>query len=139
MRSIKLLLPLLMFAFYFTPVNGQSVKQQELNKNRVKMFSEAEFANLHMWFYHEVQKMKLSENASAEYDSYLSMHLNRMARLDDKDQGNSKEEVILKLNEIFDKLNSDVKPILNEEQYGQHLEIMSVLGKAILNKLDKKM
>ena len=67
------------------------------------------------------------------------MHVDRMQRLDDKDKGLTKDEIIKGYNEIFNKLNADVKPILNEDQYLQHLEIMSTLTKAIINKLEEKM
>jgi hypothetical protein len=102
------------------------------------LFSDDEFSNLHIWFYNEVQKMNLSENADNEYSSILNMHVGKMSRLDDKDRGNSNEEIIQKYNEIFDKLNVYIKPVLNQNQFIQHLEIMNVLSQAILNKLKLK-
>ena len=136
MKNIKLLLLFLIFTLSFSHINAQSIKDQEKQHNKVSLFSDAEFANLHIWFYYEVQKMNLSENADNDYASILSMHLSRMSRLNDKDKGYSKEEIIKKFNEIFDKLNVDIEPVLNEDQFAQHLEIMNVLSKAILNKLE---
>ncbi|OUR94348.1 hypothetical protein A9Q87_01510 [Flavobacteriales bacterium 34_180_T64] len=137
MKTIKLLF-LLIFTLSFSQINAQSIKAQERQNNKVKLFSDSEFANLHIWFYNEVQKMNLSENADNEYSSILNMHVGRMSRLDDKDKGYSKEEMIKRFNEIFDKLNIDIKPVLNENQFTQHIEIMNVLSQAILNKLKLK-
>ncbi len=138
MKIIKLLLLSLFFTLSFSHINAQSIKDQEKQNNKVSLFSDAEFANLHIWFYYEVQKMNLSENADNDYASILSMHLSRMSRLNDKDKGYSKEEIIKKFNEIFDKLNVDIEPVLNEDQFAQHLEIMNVLSGAILNKLNQE-
>src|SRR5690606_6419070 len=113
-------------------------KDQQRQENKVKLFSDEEFANFHVWFYTEVQKMELSEKADNDYLSILNMHLSSMSRLDDKDKNYSNEEIIEKFNEIMKKLDDDVKPVLNEKQYGQHLEIMEVVSRAIINKLNSK-
>ncbi len=133
-----LFLFLLVTLFSFSDLNAQNNSDKK-EDYKVKLFSDDEYANLHMWFYNQVQQMKLSERADDEYGSYLSMHVSRMMRLDDKDKGYSKSTIVQKYNEIFNNLNKDVKPVLNEEQFRQHLEIMDVLSKAIFNKLDQKM
>ena len=130
---------ILLFALSFTNVDAQTSSTTDKKDYKVRLFNDDEFANLHMWFYHEVQKMRLSQRADEDYGAYLSMHVDRMQRLDDKDKGLTKDEIIKGYNEIFNKLNADVKPILNEDQYLQHLEIMSTLTKAIINKLEEKM
>jgi hypothetical protein len=61
MKIIKLLLLLLIFTQSFSHINAQSIKDQKMQNNKVSLFSDDEFGNLHLWFYHEVQKMKLSE------------------------------------------------------------------------------
>jgi len=122
----------------FTQIHSQSDKDQEKEDYKVRLFSDAEFANLHVWFNNEIQKMNLSENADNDYGSLLSMHIFKMGRLIDKDNNYSKEEVILRFNEIYNKLNSDVEPILNEDQFAQHLEIMTVFSQAVTNKLELK-
>ena len=137
MKTLKIIC-LIIFAMSFTQIHSQSDKDQEKEDYKVRLFSDAEFANLHVWFNNEIQKMNLSENADNDYGSILSMHVFRMGRLIDKDQDNSKEEVILKFNEIYNKLNSDVEPILNEDQFAQHLEIMTVFSQAVTNKLELK-
>lgn len=137
MKSIKFIF-ILIFALSFAQTNAQSEKEQEKEDYRVRLFSDDEFANLHVWFYNEVQKMNLSENADNEYSSILSMHVFKMSRLNDKDKGYSKEEIIKRFNEMYDKLNEDIKPVLNEDQFDQHLEIMNVFARAVLNKLELK-
>ena len=137
MKTVKLIF-ILIFTLSFLQINAQSEKDQGKEDYKVRLFSDAEFANLHVWFYNEVQKMNLSENADDEYSSILSMHVFRMSRLNDKDKGYSKEEIILRFNQIFDKLNEDIKPVLNKDQFAQHLEIMNVFSRAVLNKLKLK-
>ena len=91
-----------------------------------------------MWFYKEVQKMNLSENADNEYSRIINHHMVKMARLDDKDVDYPKTEIIKKFNVMFDEMNAEMKPVLNKEQFDQHLEIITVLSRAILNKLEAK-
>lgn len=131
---------IVIFALSFSNMNAQTLKEkeQERQNNKVKLFSDAEFANLNLWFIEEVQKMNMSEKVEMEYSSILNMRLNKMSRLDDKDKGFSKEEMITKFNEELTNLNADVKPILDDRQYGQHLEIMEVASKAIIDKLKLK-
>ena len=137
MKNIKFIF-ILIFTLSFLQINAQSEKDQEKEDYRVRLFSDAEFANLHVWFNNELQKMNLSENADNEYGSLLSMHIVKMGRLIDKDNNYSNEEVIVKFNEIYNKLNEDVEPVLNKDQYTQHLEIMSVFSRAVMNKLELK-
>lgn len=137
MKTLKIIC-LIIFAMSFTQIHSQSDKDQEKEDYKVRLFSDAEFANLHVWFNNEIQKMNLSENADNDYGSLLSMHIFKMGRLIDKDNNYSKEEVILRFNEIYNKLNSDVEPILNEDQFAQHLEIMTVFSQAVMNKLELK-
>lgn len=137
MKTLKIIC-LIIFAMSFTQIHSQSDKDQEKEDYKVRLFSDAEFANLHVWFNNEIQKMNLSENADNDYGSLLSMHIFKMGRLIDKDNNYSKEEVMLRFNEIYNKLNSDVEPILNEDQFAQHLEIMTVFSQAVMNKLELK-
>lgn len=128
MKTTKLII-FLILTLSFSNMNAQTIKEkdQQRQENKVKLFSDEEFANFHVWFYNEVQKMELSEKADNDYLSILNMHLSSMSRLDDKDKNYSNEEIIEKFNEIMKKLDDDVKPVLNEKQYEQHLEIMEVV------------
>lgn len=134
MKTMKIIF-ILIFTLSFSHINAQSEKDQEKEDYKVSLFSDAEFANLHIWFYNETQKMNLSEKVDNEYSSIRSMYFFRMSRLNDKDKGYSTEEIIEGLYEIFDKLNVAVKPVLTEDQFSQHLELMKGVSKAILNKM----
>ena len=137
MRTARFIF-ILIFGLCFATVQTQTIQEQEREKNKVKLFTEDEFANLHMWFYKEVQKMNLSENADNEYSRIINHHMVKMARLDDKDVDYPKTEIIKKFNVMFDEMNAEMKPVLNKEQFDQHLEIITVLSRAILNKLEAK-
>ena len=75
-----------------------------------------------MWVQEEVEKMGLSEEEINEYNNILLYYLGKLRRFDDKDKGNSKEEVLKKMDQLIIKQNADIKEILSEEQYEMHLE-----------------
>ena len=139
MKYTKLLFSII-FIFSVSQINAQTTKEitQERINNKVKLFSDEEFANLQSWYYEEVQKMEMTQDVETKYTSVLNMHLSKMSRLDDKDKGYSKDEQIEKFNASMNKLNADMKSILNEKQYKQHLSIMETASDAILKKLKLK-
>ena len=69
-------------------------KQKEREEIKVKLFTMEEFSDLHMWFEGEVKDMNLTEDEDDTYRSILNLYLGKMARLDDKDSGLSKAEMI---------------------------------------------
>ena len=97
-----------------------------------------EFSNLSLWFYNELNEMKLTEDLENQYTSIFGMYTTRMSRLDDTDKGFTKEEIITKFKDLEGNLNNDINKILNQEQYSKHFEIMKVLSRAVLNKLEVK-
>ena len=97
-----------------------------------------EFSNLSLWFYNELNEMKLTEDLENQYTSIFAMYTTRMSRLDDTDKGFTKEEIITKFKDLEGNLNNDINKILNQEQYSKHSEIMKVLSRAVLNKLEVK-
>ena len=105
-------------------MKGQEMtqKQKEYQENKVEIFTLEERDNIQMWVQEEVVKMGLSEEEMGEYNNILLYYLGKLRRFDDKDMGNSKEEIIQKLDELIIKQNEDVKEVLSEEQYEMHLE-----------------
>lgn len=137
MKTIKTFITII-FIFTIYNVNSQSQKITELEKNRVRLFSMEEFSNLSLWFYNELNEMKLTEDLENQYTSIFAMYNTRMSRLDDTDKGFTKEEIITKFKDLEGNLNNDINKILNQEQYSKHSEIMKVLSRAVLNKLEVK-
>ena len=137
MKTIKTFITII-FIFTIYNVNSQSQKITELEKNRVRLFSMEEFFNLSLWFYNELNEMKLTEDLENKYTSIFAMYTTRMSRLDDTDKGFTKEEIITKFKDLEGNLNNDINKILNQEQYSKHSEIMKVLSRAVLNKLEVK-
>jgi hypothetical protein len=105
-------------------MKGQEMtqKQKEYEENKVEIFTLEERDNIQMWVQEEVEKMGLSEEEISEYNNILLYYLGKIRRFDDKDKGNSKEEILQKLDQLIIKQNADVKEVLNEEQYEMHLE-----------------
>jgi len=60
MKTIKTFITII-FIFTIYNVNSQSQKITELEKNRVRLFSMEEFSNLSLWFYNELNEMKLQK------------------------------------------------------------------------------
>ena len=105
-------------------MNGQEMtqKQKEYEENKVEIFTIDERDNTQMWVQEEVEKMGLSEEVTNEYSNILLFYLGKIRRLDDKDMGNSKSDILEKMDHLIIKQNADVKEVLTEEQYEMHLE-----------------
>ena len=123
-NKLSFLLVLMVFIASSLSMKGQEMtqKQKEYEENKVEIFTLEERDNIQMWVQEEVVKMGLSEEEIGEYNNILLYYLGKLRRFDDKDMGNSKEEILQKLDELIIKQNEDVKEVLNEEQYEMHLE-----------------
>ena len=73
MKTIKTFITII-FIFTIYNVNSQSQKITELEKNRVRLFSMEEFSNLSLWFYNELNEMKLTEDLENQYKDII-VHL----------------------------------------------------------------
>lgn len=95
-------------------------KMKEYEKNKIQIFTVNERDNLLSWFDEGVVSMNWTEDKKDEYYSILLYYFVKMARLDDKDKGNSKEEVIIKMDEILIKQDMEIKEVLTKEEYEKH-------------------
>jgi hypothetical protein len=98
----------------------KSQKQINLEKNRVQIFNDEERANVQYHFYQKTQELNLSDAVEAEYYKIIVYHVYDMARLDDKDQDNTDEEIRTNMKVLVLKMDKEVKPILNPEQFKMH-------------------
>ena len=123
-NKFSFLIVIMVFLASSLSMKGQEMtqKQKEYEENKVEIFTLEERDNIQMWVQEEVEKMGLSEEEINEYNNILLYYLGKLRRFDDKDKGNSKEEVLKKMDQLIIIQNADLKEILSEEQYEMHLE-----------------
>lgn len=121
-------------------VNAQELtkKQKERANNKVEIYTAEERDNIQMGFYTRVKSMGLSKNLEDQYYSIVLYYTIKMARLDDKDKGLSKDEIKIKFKEYTAIMNSEIKQILNEGQYNMHLENFDKIVYSVNRKLEKQ-
>ena len=135
MKQLLLIICLLFIA----NVGGQNLteKQKEREKNKVKMYTPDEYDNLQMAFHSGIEAMKLSEEEQEEYTDIVLKYVSKITRLNDKDQGNTNEEVKEKFSKNITEMNEEVKGILNRKEYIMHLENIHKIVYSVNTKLDK--
>ena len=103
---------------------GSAFGQQGPDEDvRVRLFTQEERDNLQVWYHEGLQKMGLSEETEARYQSILTYYAVKMARLDDKDQEWTPDQFQAKVKEYLTKQESEIRAILTPEQYEMHEEI----------------
>ena len=129
----------LAFILFATYVNSQALteKQKEREKNKVDIYSSEEKDNLQRWFYDQTNMLGLSESVRDNYQRIISDNVYDMRRLNDKDSGNSQEEIVDKFGKLVDKTNTSVKPLLTDDQYAKHLENFGRLADSAIKKQKK--
>jgi hypothetical protein len=100
----------------------KSQKEIELEKNKVEILGHEERANLQYYFYLKTKELGLNDENEAEYYRILIHYTYDMNRLNDKDQDNSEEEIKSKLKALIKKMNSEIRTVLNEEQFKLHVK-----------------
>ena len=139
MRTIKTLLGItLMLTGLFVNSQTLSPREQERQNNKVEVLTLEERWDLQIWFYQEVQKMNLDQETLENYESNFLMYSSRMTRLNDKDQDNTPEEVVEKLDELVEQMNDTMKTILPSEPYKIHEENVRVLMNYIKLKMERQ-
>ncbi len=112
MKLNKTILLFIGFSFIsLLNINAQELtqKQLEYEKNKVQIFTVNERDNLLNWFSDRAKLMNLTEAKEDEYINILIFYFVKMGRLDDKDKGNSKEEIIQKLDVLIKKQDAEIK------------------------------
>ena len=101
------------------------LQAQEMSKEerKVQIFTYEEKANLQNWFNEEIQRMELTEEQAAQYNSIIVYYIAKISRLDDKDKDYSKEQFKKELNKLLKKQDAELKEILSPEQFEIHQEI----------------
>ncbi len=138
MKIIKL--TIISFSLFFiaiTEVAAQTLtaKQQEYEKNKVQIFTVNERDNLLNWFTERAKSMNLSETKEDKYTGVLIFYFVKMSRLDDKDLGNSKEEIAQKMDILLKKQDVEIKAILSEDEYKIHQKNYNKFIKSIKKRI----
>jgi hypothetical protein len=120
MNSMKHLILAVLFFTGLIPLRAQ---QEPENEVKVQTFTQEERDNLQLWYHEGLQKMGLSEETEARYQSILTYYAVKLARLDDRDQEWTPEQLKGKLKEYLTKQESEIREILTPEQYSMHQEI----------------
>lgn len=139
MKTIKTLLVIIvMLSGVYSNSQTLSPREQERQNNEVEILTLEERWDLQIWFYQELQSMNLDQETLEEYESNFLMYSSRMMRLDDKDQDNTQEEVIEKLDELVEELNVTMKTILPQESYEIHEDNLKILINYVKLKMDRQ-
>jgi len=119
---MKLFYTLLMFFICFS-ISSQTMteKQKEREINKVEIYSSDEKDNTQLWFYNKTNEMNLTKPVRNQYNQIITGTVFEMRRLNDKDKGYTQDEINSKFDELVEKTNVSVKPILSDEQYEMHL------------------
>lgn len=133
-------LSILFFGFFIISITGLKAQtltpqQQEYEKNKVQIFTVNERDNLLDWFTKRAKTMQLSEEQEDEYSNILIFYFVKMSRLDDTDHGNSKKEILQKMDKLIVKQEAEVKKLLNKEQYKIHQDNYGKLITSIKNRI----
>ena len=121
MKHLKFLFTILALSLFATIYGQQTQKELEREKNKVQIFSDEERANLQLHFYDKTKEMNFSEDVEDDYYRLLLHYVYDMQRLNDKDKGNSDEEVKVQLEKIVSTMNSKIQAVLSQDQYQKHL------------------
>jgi hypothetical protein len=114
---------LILAVLFFTGLIPLRAQQEPENEVKVQTFTQEERDNLQLWYHEGLQKMGLSEETEARYQSILTYYAVKLARLDDRDQEWTPEQLKGKLKEYLTKQESEIREILTPEQYTMHQEI----------------
>jgi len=134
MKTLQLTI---LFCIFMISVSAQTLtpKEKEYEENKVQIFTVNERDNLINWFIERSKLMKLTEDKEDEYTTVLLFYYVKMGRLDDKDKGNTKEEIIQKMDILLKKQDKEIKEILTQQQYEIHLENYGKFIKSIKNRI----
>lgn len=135
MKQLLLIICLLFVAN--VSAQNLSEKQKQREKNKVKLYTPDEYDNLQMEFHSGVETMNLSEDKLEQYTDIVLKYVSKMTRLNDKDQGNTNEEVKAKFSENITKMNEEVKAVLSKKEYVMHLENIHKVVYSVNVRLDK--
>ncbi len=125
-QNLCLLLFLLASAHIFAQTTSE-----ESTKDELGVFSPRERDSMQIWFYNRATAMGLNDETRDEYYNIILYHTYKMKRLGKKDEKLSTEEMRSGFDTMLKKQHSEVKAILNEDQYDQYLKKYELIIKSV--------
>ena len=109
-------------------------RDRELEKKIIERkvdttFTVEEAAENFLLFYNNMKLMNMDDELENEYSNIVLNTAAKMRRLDDKDKDYTKAERKDLFEKMLDKLNTDLKNILNDEQFKLHQKNFNVILK----------
>lgn len=125
------------FRIFCTSITAQELteKQKEYQENKVQIFTLEERNNIQNWIQKEFAQMSLSEETENQYTTILLSYMGKIQRLDDKDMGNSKEDIIQKMDEMIVNQDKELEKILSPEEFAMHVKIYDQLLLSVKNRI----
>jgi hypothetical protein len=125
------------FLIFCTSITAQELteKQKEYQENKVQIFTLEERNNIQNWIQKEFAQMSLSEETENQYTTILLSYMGKIQRLDDKDMGNSKEDIIQKMDEMIVNQDKELEKILSPEEFAMHVKIYDQLLLSVKNRI----
>lgn len=119
----------------FNNAIAQNETTNEETKEKIALFTSAEKDNIQMWFYERVNEMSLTEATSEQYYNIILYYSVKMGRLNNPKKAYTKKEVNSRFHSYVFKINDEVKQILTEAQYEEHLKNYGEIVRNISNKM----
>ncbi|HLV39377.1 hypothetical protein [Xanthomarina sp.] len=117
---------------------SQNMKsEKELKRQAAKIdtvYTVQERANIEQWFNDRVNEMHLSKEKREDYDTIVYSHIYEMSRLNDLDKDYTIDEIHVRFDGIVDDMNAELKALLTNEQYINHLENFGQIVRSIYHK-----
>ncbi|MGI9531635.1 hypothetical protein [Lutimonas sp.] len=137
MKMNKFLLVAFLMSMFSFGLSAQELteKQKEYQENKVQIFTVEERDNIQHWIQKEFEQMNLSEEKESLYTSILLSYMGKIQRLDDKDMGNSKEEIVQKMDEMIKNQDKELEKILSPEEFEMHSKIYDRLLLSVKNRI----
>ena len=139
MKTIKFIksITVILFLFFCFNANAQKLTQSQVIKenNTVRIYSFEEVDNIQMYFHEGLSKMELTNELEEEYINVIVTYIGKVSRLDDLDKAYTKEEISNAFLVYLDKINTEVKLLLNKNQYIIHQENFGAIERSISERL----
>ncbi|WP_370097225.1 hypothetical protein [Xanthomarina gelatinilytica] len=120
------------FVFSQNTMSEKQIRRQAAKVDTV--YTVQERANIELWFNDRVNEMNLTKEKREEYDTIVYSHIYEMSRLNDKDKNYTIDEIHTKFDAIVDNMNSELKALLTNDQYINHLENFGQIVRSIYHK-----
>lgn len=136
-KSMKIHLLILMGLMVgLIPISAiAQIKETGLKYTKIDVFTPKEKDQIQLWLNDKTEILKLSPQQSAEYGRILLNNVNSIFNLTDGSKDYSVNEIEEKTKVIFKKINQQMKPILNADQFTKHQLTMKQLESAYINRL----